>query len=75
MKTDQDIDQTFKSNFFMQVVLAGDHGVGKSFLLNRYVRQEIPSVVHPTIGVEFGIKVTKLPSGQKIKTHIWDTAG
>jgi GTPase SAR1 family protein len=48
---------------------------GKTFLLNRYVRNSLPTVPIPTIGIEFGTKIVKLENGQKIKAHIWDTAG
>jgi hypothetical protein len=35
---DKELDHIIKSNSKIVVVLAGDHGTGKTFLLNRYVR-------------------------------------
>jgi len=62
-------------NHLFKIVLVGDAAVGKTHLLNRYVRGSLPRSNVPTIGVEFATKTVTLPDGGKIKTQIWDTAG
>lgn len=59
-----------------KVVLVGDVSVGKSHLLSRYMKDELPKAPAATIGVEFATRTVKLPGGQgTIKAQIWDTAG
>jgi small GTP-binding protein len=55
--------------------LAGDTGTGKTFLLNRYIRDSLPQSSVPTIGIEFGTKTVQLKTGERVKAQIWDTAG
>lgn len=62
-------------NYIYKVVLIGDAGVGKSALINKYVRGTQPKSTAPTIGVEFATKSVQLKDGGKIKAQIWDTAG
>ncbi|EGR31228.1 rab11b protein, putative [Ichthyophthirius multifiliis] len=58
-----------------KIVLVGDASVGKTNLLKRYVKNQLPQNPAPTIGVEFATKQVVLKDGVKIKTQIWDTAG
>ena len=58
-----------------KIILVGDSGVGKTAILSRYVKNQLPSSAIPTIGVEFSTKIVTLPSGATIKAQIWDTAG
>ena len=67
--TDGTYDQLFK------IVLIGDSGVGKSWLVSRYVKGIFPKNKVATIGVEFAAKNLKLKSGTRVKAQIWDTAG
>lgn len=62
-------------DFLYKVVLVGDMNVGKTFLLARYVKNQLPKASGPTIGVEFATKTVRLDSGNTIKAQIWDTAG
>lgn len=57
------------------VVLVGDAGVGKSYLLNKYIRGSAPKIPGSTIGVEFATRMVELKEGGKVKAQIWDTAG
>ena len=57
------------------VVLIGDASVGKAFLLNRYIKDNLPKHQGPTIGVEFAAKVVELKNNTYVKAQIWDTAG
>jgi Rab family protein len=62
-------------DFLYKLVLVGDMNVGKTFLLSRYVKGQVPKNTGPTIGVEFATKTVSLPSGGTVKAQIWDTAG
>lgn len=57
------------------VILVGDTGVGKTHLLSRYIKNELPRNKYPTIGVEFATKGVTLKAGGTVKAQIWDTAG
>ena len=48
--TEMDYDLLYK------VVLVGDAGVGKTCILNRYIKGIEPKSQGPTIGVEFATK-------------------
>jgi Rab family protein len=58
-----------------KIILVGDASVGKTHLLNRYIKGTLPKHNVPTIGVEFATKTLTLNSGAKVKAQIWDTAG
>lgn len=58
-----------------KIVLLGDSGVGKTHILNRYVKKEPPQRPMSTIGVEFATLAVSLRDGSKVKAQIWDTAG
>ena len=62
-------------DFLYKLVLVGDMNVGKTFLLSRYVKGQVPKSTGPTIGVEFATKTVALPGGGTVKAQIWDTAG
>jgi GTPase SAR1 family protein len=51
----------------------GDTGVGKTHLLNKYVKGVLPRNPVPTIGVEFATKTVTLKNGERVKAQIWDT--
>ncbi|KAK7283861.1 hypothetical protein RIF29_13609 [Crotalaria pallida] len=65
---DEGIDYMFK------MVMIGDSGVGKSQLLNRFVKNEFNMKSKATIGVEFLTK-TVVMDHKVVKAQIWDTAG
>ncbi|CAD8137036.1 unnamed protein product [Paramecium pentaurelia] len=68
MDTPQEL-QLFK------IILVGDSKVGKTDILNRFVRGCLAKQSHPTIGVEFATKILTLSENEQIKLQIWDTAG
>ena len=53
-------------------ILVGEASVGKSTILNRFIHGGFNSDVNPTMGVEFGTKLTNV-KGRKIKVQVWDT--
>jgi small GTP-binding protein len=58
-----------------KIILVGDANVGKTHILNRYIKGTLPKHNVPTIGVEFATRVVELQNGVKVKAQIWDTAG
>ena len=62
-------------DYLLKITLIGDAGVGKTFLLSRYINEELPRKKGPTIGVEFATKTICLANGGIVKAQIWDTAG
>ena len=59
----------------MIVILVGDTNVGKTLLLNRYVKGVLPKISTPTVGVEYKLKEVTLSDNTLVKANIWDTAG
>lgn len=55
--------------------MIGDAGVGKTYILSRYINEDVPRKKGPTIGVEFATKTINLKHGGTVKAQIWDTAG
>ena len=53
----------------------GDTGVGKTSLVNRYIKNTFIEGVIPTIGVEFACKIVETKDKSKLKVQIFDTAG
>merc|ERR1719343_986023 len=66
---DGDYDHLYK------VVLVGDATVGKTHLLARYIKGQLPKAPTATIGVEFATRTVALELGGTVKAQIWDTAG
>ncbi|KAJ7221660.1 ras family-domain-containing protein [Mycena pura] len=65
-------------DYLFKVVLIGDSGVGKSYvlaiLLSRFTRNEFNLESKSTIGVEFATRSIDV-DGKTVKAQIWDTAG
>ena len=81
-------NKEIKVDYLFKFIIIGDTGVGKSCILNQYLRGKCkfkptaanssnyavnPSTKH-TVGVEFGMKYEKV-NNKTIKVQIWDTAG
>lgn len=48
--------------------------MGKTHLVQKYVKGYVPKNPIPTVGVEFGTKIIPMPTGEKVKAQIWDTS-
>ena len=69
---DEDYNFLFKSTItplliLCIVILVGDTGVGKTHLLSRYIKGNLPKNKFPTIGVEFATKPVPLKTGGTVK--------
>merc|ERR1711865_276500 len=60
-----------------KLLMIGDSGVGKSSILLRFVDDQFnDSGMDPTIGVDFKVKMYRIPDQPlPLKLTIWDTAG
>ena len=68
MQRMDDYDYAFK------FILVGDSGVGKSTLIERYIKKRFTRMADVTIGVEFQCNVIEI-DGKRVRIEIWDTAG
>ena len=57
------------------VILIGDLDVGKTCLLSRYLKNQLPLDIRSTIGVEFATKNVLMKDGATVKAQLWDTSG
>ncbi len=62
------------SKNYIKIVIVGDSGVGKTSILNRYIKKEFSQIYKSTICADFFIKDITY-SDQNIKLQLWDTAG
>ena len=64
-----------------KVVMLGDSGVGKTCIVNRYIKETFdPFEDSPTIGSNYcgkveTVKPANVPQAVRVKLQIWDTAG
>ena len=68
-RKEEEYEQLYK------IVLVGETNVGKTHIVQRYIKNSLPKHPAATIGVEFATKVVHLDSGATVKAQIWDTAG
>ena len=58
----------------IKIILIGDSAVGKTNIMNKYLKGTFHENSKATVGVEFGSKLFKIEN-HNIKAQIWDTAG
>jgi len=58
----------------LKIVLLGQHDVGKTSLVERYLHKKFKFNVTTTVGAAFGAKRVEV-DGESITLGIWDTAG
>ena len=59
---------------FLKIMILGSAGVGKTAILERYVKETFTGTYRVTIGADFLTKDIEL-DGNKVRLQIWDTAG
>jgi Ras-related protein Rab-1A len=62
-------------DYVFRIILIGDQGVGKSCFINVVSDNVYYSNYAPTIGVDFKVIYTQVKEGNRVKCHVWDTAG
>ena len=60
--------------YIFKLILIGNSGVGKSSILQRYMKQTFEESYKCTIGVDFLMKSLQI-KGKTVKLQLWDTAG
>lgn len=61
-------------DFIVKCIFVGDSGVGKTSLINRYIKNTIPTNINSTLGVEYHTSII-IASSKYFKLQIWDLAG
>jgi small GTP-binding protein len=62
--------------YFYKVCIVGDSEVGKTTLVNRYLKRRFVSEAQRTIGSNFFVQYVKIPEDRNLLTlQIWDLAG
>lgn len=64
-----------QKEYLFKLVIIGDASTGKSSLLRRYCENAFVEKYTCTVGVDFQIKILKMPDQRLVKLQIWDTAG
>ena len=62
-------------DFEIKLSFIGQSSVGKTSLINQYMKQKFSSSYILTIGADQVTKILTLQNGKKMKLNIWDTAG
>ena len=60
--------------YIFKLILIGNSGVGKSCILQRYMKHTFQETYKCTIGVDFLMK-SLIINGKTVKLQLWDTAG
>ena len=71
---DENVSKYEKEKFKLKLIILGDSGVGKTNIINRYVKDSFITNSKATVGVEFFVKTYRV-NNDIIKLEIWDTAG
>ena len=58
-----------------KICLVGESGVGKTCIINRFVKNEFDIDENATLAASYAQKNVKLNDDTIIRFHIWDTAG
>ena len=66
------MEKSLEFDYLFKYILVGEASVGKSTILNRFIHGYFNSDLNPTMGVEFGTKITHV-KGRKVKVQVWDT--
>ncbi len=61
--------------YVFKYIIIGNPSVGKSCILNQFLKNEFSEDYEITVGVEFGAKTIEIDNGERVKLQIWDTVG
>ena len=62
-------------DYLFKLIFIGDTNVGKTAITDRLIHDRYLGRYDNTIGVDFASVNTVINNKDRIKTHIWDTAG
>ena len=65
---------TSEYQYIFKLILIGNSGVGKSSIIQRYMKQTFENSYKCTIGVDFLMKTLEIKN-KLVKLQLWDTAG
>ena len=68
-------NMTSKADMEIKISFIGQSSVGKTSLINQYIKHTFTDIYLSTIGADQVIKEITLENGKTIKLNIWDTAG
>lgn len=72
----EEYEEYFKGrNFNILVIVVGNTSTGKTTFIQTFDKGVRPNHTSPTVGVNFCPKNMRVEKNQKVKLHIWDTAG
>ena len=63
-----------RRNVLLKVIILGDSGVGKTSLMNQYVKKKFTTKYKATIGADF-LNKEVVVDNRTVTLQIWDTAG
>lgn len=69
------LDFCTRKEFLWKVVIVGDSSVGKTSIVKRYVHGVFSDYFKQTTGVDFALKVIKMPNDTYIRLQLWDISG
>lgn len=69
-----DSELRFTEHLF-KILVIGDHEVGKTSFVKRYVRNQFYEELKASIGVDFSMKVIDWDSHTRVRLQLWDIAG
>ena len=61
-------------DYLVKVLMVGESGVGKTCIIQRFIKNQFSTNHLSTIAIDFKMKLLKI-RGSNIKMQIWDTAG
>ena len=62
-------------DFIFKLLIIGSLGTGKTAITERFTNNRFNAVHNSTIGVDFSSVLTTVNNTDRIKIHLWDTAG
>ncbi|CAN5951353.1 unnamed protein product, partial [Sphagnum jensenii] len=78
MKNKHDEELSFATNkkntIKFKIVFIGDQNVGKSSIINRFIKNEFDISHHPTVGIDF-VSKNVIVADKTVRLQLWDTAG
>eukprot|EP01128_Nolandella_sp_AFSM9_P004172 TRINITY_DN1827_c0_g1_i2.p1 TRINITY_DN1827_c0_g1~~TRINITY_DN1827_c0_g1_i2.p1 ORF type:complete len:246 (+),score=61.98 TRINITY_DN1827_c0_g1_i2:84-740(+) len=59
----------------LKIVIVGNLNAGKTSIIKRYTSDNFDSVLKPTVGVDFALKVIEYDERTRVRLQLWDVAG